>query len=500
MLSTLRGWKRIQRSACFVFALLLLLGACNEALAQKKPRAGRKQQETQRAFPNVVIFMIDSLRADRLGAYGYTERPVSPRIDELARESVLFENAYAPAPWTLPSVVSIMTGLFPCEHGTLDSRFVMSEHLKPIAEKLRGSQYRTVSLYANPYSGPDYNLQRGYDVLQSVPFANGQRVAALFDEYLREPFFLFVHNIEPHTPHTYARGPAPEGFRQISKERRLEIRDNYFAYRKLTRADFAAEQTLGTTDNTEEQQARMKTLTEMRDDYNELYCIAVHKADERLGEVVDELKQRGVWDNTLFILLSDHGEEMNEHGGWLHDQSVYEELIHVPLLIKFPRGTFGGKRISEAVSLIDVVPTLFQYLGQAKLGRSPSGVSLMPLIREEEASPPSDFRVISMRFNTNKYFKPWKQTRGDVNIVVRHKNWKGIWNVEPDTFELYDLAADPREQKNLSAENQALTLSMRLIAKDFWEKARDAEIDVPKRDKTLGKQTEESLEELGYQE
>lgn len=341
-------------------------------------------------------------------------------------------------------------------------------------------------------------MHRGFDVLQSPKFTDGAKVSAVFDDYLREPCYLFIHNIEPHTPHSYAPMKPQEGFRAISAERRHEIREHYNAYRALTRADFAADQPLGSTDNTMEQQERLRALNELREDYCELYDSAVRMADARVGEVIDELRRRGVWDKTIFIVLSDHGEEFNEHGGWLHDQSVYEELIHVPLLIRFPQGAFGGRRVSEVVSLIDLMPTIFQYIGYAKGNRSPSGRNLMPLIRGEEATDEPDFRVISMRINTKKYFKPWKETRGDINIAVRHKNWKGIWNLEPDTLELYDLETDPVERKNVSEENLPLALTMKLVAREYWERTLERRLSPQEREKDLDEHTKENLRALGY--
>lgn len=496
--TTRRGRHRVLRKACFIIALLTLPSAWDAVEGQQQLRRPRDRGDTPRTHPNVVIFMIDTLRADRLGAYGYTERPTSPRIDALARESVLFERAYAPAPWTLPSVVSTATSLMPGEHGTLDDRYVMSEQTKPQAERLRALSYRTINLYSNAYSGQDFNMHRGFDVLQSPKFTDGAKVSTVFDDYLREPFYLFIHNIEPHTPHSYAPMQPQEGFRAISAERRHEIREHYNAYRSLTRADFAANRPLGSTDNTLEQQERLRALTELREDYCELYDSAVRMADTRVGEVIDELRRRGIWDKTIFIVLSDHGEEFDEHGGWLHDQSVYEELIHVPLLIRFPQDAFGGRRVSEVVSLIDLMPTIFQYIGYAKGNRSPSGRNLMPLIRGEDATDEPDFRVISMRINTKKYFKPWKETRGDINIAVRHKHWKGIWNLEPDTLELYDLEADPAERKNLSEENLPLALTMKLVAREYWERTLERRLSPQEREKDLDEHTRENLRALGY--
>ena len=485
------------RRVCGLLVCLIVLGLSTTE-AQDRPHKRRKIIETPRDFPNLVIFLIDTLRADRLGVYGYDGRPTSPRIDELAKESVVFEQAYAPSPWTLPSVISLASGMYPSEHGTLDDRYGLFDKIRVFGDKLHEVRYRTMCLYTNAYSGPDFGLGRGFDVLQPLPYADGAAVSTLFDNYYRSPFYLFIHNIETHTPHSYAPETPEEGFREISNERRLEIKRLYGEYRSLTRVDFEADRPLGSTDNSAEQQACLKGLTDLKTDYSELYDAALRRADMRVGEVIDELKRRGAWDNTIFILLSDHGEEMNEHGGWLHDQSVYEELIHVPLIIRFPHDAFGGKRISDIVSLVDISPTLFQYLGYPKLARSPSGKDLMPLINGEQADQDPDFRVVSTRINTKKYYKPWKESRGDINIAVRRGHWKGIWNVEPDTLELYDLSTDPGESKNVSEENVPLKIAMRLFAKEFWERTTSRAARPTRREGPLNSETQENLRALGY--
>ena len=124
----------------------------------------------------------------------------------------------------------------------------------------------------------------------------------------------------------------------------------------------------------------MQELAQRADAINDLYDGEVLQADDVVREVVQALKKRKAWDNTLFILLSDHGEELGDHGGWEHDHSVYEELVHVPLLIRFPGGKHAGKRVARPVSLIDIKPTILDYLGRPDLAEGCRGRSLMPLV------------------------------------------------------------------------------------------------------------------------
>jgi arylsulfatase A-like enzyme len=480
-----------------IVLVILVAGAWTPAAAQHPERRSGRGASKPQDLPNIVIFLIDTLRADRLGVYGYERRPTSPRIDELARESVVFEEAIAPSPWTLPTVVSLFTSTYPCEHGTLDDRQMLSKALKPLPERLHRMRYTTLGLYGNPYAGPSFALNRGYDVLDKSWNNEGQKVGKLLDDYPGKPFFLYIHNMEPHDPHLNAPQQI-DGFDDISGAVRQEITEHYTAYRPLTHVDFDQNQPLGTTDNTAEQDRHLAALTALREEYHELNDGSVWQADHHLGSVIDELKRRGLWDSTLFIVLSDHGEELNEHGGWLHDQSVYEELIHVPLIVRFPRGEYGGRRVDRLVSLIDIMPTIFDFLDEPSFARGARGRSLMPLIRGYDPAKQDDFQIISMRINTKKYYRPWKQSRGDINLVVRHGEWKGIWNAEPKTLELYNLAADPGEQNDASAANPQMALVMELFARQYYEQCTKHAAPLLPRATDLDEETRRDLRALGY--
>jgi arylsulfatase A-like enzyme len=480
-----------------IIATIVLAAPWAPAVAQQRERPGRTKRSQAPDRPNIVIFLIDTLRTDRLGVYGYQRRPTSPRIDELAREAVVFERAVAPAPWTLPTVVSLFTSTYPCEHGTLDDRDMLSKRLRPLPERLHRLRYTTLGLYGNPYAGPSFALDRGYDVLNKSWNNEGGTVGKLLDDFPGTPFFLYIHNMEPHDP--YVNAPEQlDGFDEIPGAVRQQIEEHYKAYRPLTHVDFDAKQPLGTTDNTGEQDRHMAALTALHKEYNELYDGSVWKADSHLGSVVDELKRRGLWENTLFIVLSDHGEELNEHGGWLHDQSVYEELIHVPLIVRFPRGRYGGQRIDALVSLIDVLPTIFDFLDEPRATSGARGRSLMPLIRGDAPVAEEDFQILSMRINTKKYYRPGKELRGDVNLVVRRGDWKGIWNVEPRTLELYNLADDPGEQNDVSTVNEQMALVMKLFAREYYEECTKHAAPPLRRETELDQETRQDLKSLGY--
>ena len=313
------------------------------------------------AAPPVVLFVIDTLRADRVGAYGY-ERRTTPRLDALAAEGVVFEQAYAPAPWTLPSVVSLMTSTFPCEHGVVVDGQQLNPARATLAERLRDAGWSTGSLHANAYAGRASGLERGFGHSELLPHADGEAVDAWLDSIPGGPFFLYLHNVEPHDAYVASTDMVAR-FGAVTPGDRSRINRLLRSYRQLTRVDFDAGRAPGTTDNSAEQRSIMTQIRSLSGKLGILYDADVRLADVRLGSVVDALQARGMWDEVLFIVTSDHGEEFSEHGGFQHDQSVYEELIRVPLVIRFPGGEFGGTRVAGAASLVDVLPTLASRCG-----------------------------------------------------------------------------------------------------------------------------------------
>jgi arylsulfatase A-like enzyme len=448
---------------------------------------------------NVVIFLVDTLRADRLGAYGYP-KPTSPNIDSLAASGVLFEQASAPSPWTLPSVVSLMLSALPCEHNVLTDGEKVSAEARTLPVRLQQASYNTASFFANPYAGPFGGLEEGYDVWRPMDEqVDGEVVStwlSSLDPATAEPFFVYIHNTEPHNP--YRADPSfVERFGEVSREARQEVEKAYRLYRRLTRIDYDENRPLGTTDNTAKQDELIRRLTVLGPQIDVLYDATVAEADDRVGSVVAALEQAGVWEDTLFILLADHGEEFGDHSSWQHDQSVYEELIRVPLIIRFPRNEFAGRRVNEPVTLLDVAPTIVDYLGAPALAEHFRGISLLPLI--EGAADTGVMRVTAMRYNKKKYYRPHKEERGDLNLVVRHGSWKGIWNAETDTVELYDLGNDPDERENVSQEEGELAERMRGFAR-----ARLAECEAIAMEASSGnepeldEETRRRLEALGY--
>ncbi len=448
---------------------------------------------------NIVIYLIDTLRADHLGVYGYGRRPTSPAIDALARRGIVFEQAYTPAPWTLPAVVSLMTGRYPCEHGVVVDGLKIPADIPTLAEKLKSVGYRTASLISNAYAGRMSGMNRGFDTCRSISsVAAVGPIRKTLTKLRGGPFLLYVHVIDPHNPYEFAPRRLP-GFRAVGDETRKKIRKLYRRYRQLSRADYAAKRPIGTTDNTDQQQAMIGALDALRDEYIELYDAAIAAADARLALMLRELRRQRVLKRTIVVVLADHGEEFGEHGGWLHDQSVYEELLRVPLVIRFPGGRFAGVRVAEPVSLVDLMPTLLDAVGHPELAEGVAGRSLMPRIRGAgDRQGEARGRVVGLRINIKKYFRPWKESRGDVNVAVRIGPYKGIWNVEPDTIELYDLRQDLQEQINIAADAPSLAADVRALAQQWYKQCVAGAHQPQGTAGELDERTQEMLHKLGY--
>ena len=447
---------------------------------------------------NVVLFVVDTLRADRLGVYGYGGS-TSPNIDALAATGVVFEQAEAPAPWTLPSVPSLLLSQLPCEHGLLDEGDRLAEGAEPLAVVLKQSGYRTASFFCNPFAGPLVGLDAGYDTCLLVKGAVDRDTVSGFLDAPgagRAPFFLYAHNVEPHNPDT-AKPRFIRRFGDVSSETVAEVEADYREYRGLTRVDGEAGRPLGSTDNTTAQQRVLSRLLELKPQIDVLYDATVLEADERIGSVIEALRARGLWENTLFIVTSDHGEELGERGGWQHDQSVYEELLHVPLVVRFPEDQFAGTRVSAPVGLIDVAPTLLEVLG-VEAPAAYRGRSLLPLLSGKR-EPGREPRFLSFRHNVRKYYRPYKETRGDVNVVVRRGTVKAIWNAEVDTVELYDLARDRGETTNLAGEHPDAAAGLRDFARRALARCVQSGAGRgPASTEQMDEETRRRLESLGY--
>lgn len=478
--------------------ILAPLAGCPKAGPEQNAKAAEAAQAPPQPY-DVVIVLIDTLRADHLAVYGY-DRPTSPNLIALAKEAVVFEQAHSPAPWTLPSVVSLQLSKFVCEHSVYYDSQRIAATAKPMALQLQSAGYQTACFYRNPYAGAMSGLDRGFDLCASPRVQmSGREVTAWLKEVKKDNFYLYIHNTEPHDPWLAEPDELADLGLQASRQVTSAIEQVFRAYRPLTKVDFQKYDKdvskIGTTDNTDEQLRVMDAMEKMRQPIVDCYDARVLEADKRVGTIIAALKEANRWDNTLFILLADHGEEFGEHGGWQHDQAAYDELVHVPLIVKLPKGAHAGQRVSTPVSLIDVFPTVMDVLNREELAAETRGESFLPLIENPDAK--SDLRVTSMRYNKKKYFRPNKELRGDINVVMRLGKWKGILNAEVNTFELYDIEADPGETTNVAAEREQIAERMRGFGVKFLGDCLSGKMDAGAAGE-LSAADRDALKSLGY--
>jgi arylsulfatase A-like enzyme len=427
---------------------------------------------------DVVIYVVDTLRRDRLGFYGYP-KPTSPFLDALARESVVFDDAYAAAPWTLPSVASLLTGLDPLQHGAVYHGQRLDERFATLPQRLRELGYRTAAFSANPVLGEPSGLPRRFERYHpSRRTLHTKAVEGWLDEVGDAPFFMYVQTLEPHVPYL-----PPEPHLRRFTDRRDSQREIYRA----------------ALDARGPRKPEATSLLEQQREYlDALYDGSVAWADDRLAKLVGLLQRRGRWERTLLVFVSDHGEELLDHGGTLHGHTLHDELIRVPMLWRFPRGEAGDRRVRQRASHVDVAPTVLAYLGRADLAEGLPGRSLLADMRGRERRGPAEPWIASVRF-ADAIHTVWPHL-GQRNLAVLEGGWKAIWRIDDGAVELYDLSRDPGERHDVAASNAERVQRLRGAA-EAWLAARPAPAPPPSLEElkqTLGPRERESLRALGY--
>jgi arylsulfatase A-like enzyme len=484
--------RRCKKPSLNFFSVVLILAMAMGSCAEQNPAIG------SRDVP-IIIYVVDTLRADRLGLYGHT-RPTSPNIDALAAESVVFDQAYAAAPWTLPSVASLITSSYPCEHRLVADLRRLTDSTMTLAQLLRQSGYHTGGFYENLWVSSGTGLARGYTDLAYREYRTNDSelssdVRGVLETLTNDRFYLYLHTMEPHNPNLVPPIFVQE-FGHVSQSTQQIIGQASKSLRKAYLQVPQPELNVSADDILARQNELISVLKSHSDQMDLLYDASVAWADDTVGRVVQVLKDEGVWNKAIFILLSDHGEEIFDHGNWGHGQSIYEELIRVPLLIHFPENEMAGKRINSSVSLVDIMPTVLDYVGLKKFCEDCRGRSLLPFLRGSIWAS-DDFSTDFVRINEANQYAPWTNDRGNINVGIRRDHLTGIWNHQPATVEIYDTGADPGERKNLRSEYPDFAKEVR----------RRAHTRLEKCEAWLGKQIEphemeadvrEGLKALGY--
>lgn len=424
--------------------------------------------------PNVLLVVIDTLRADGLGSYG-AERDTSPALDALAAGAVRFDRAYATAPWTQPSVASMFTGLPPHAHG-LERPGRLPEAARTLAERLRGAGYATAAVVSHGLLGRRTGFDQGFDdfddsdarrstpgeTTRAVTFSATARLDALAAK--DAPFFLLVHYFDPHYEY-------------------LRHDDVAFAGARAGRLD-------GTQTIRELRELRHDLDDEERAFLRAVYDEEIRHTDAGVGRLLAHLQRLGRFDDTLILVTADHGEEFLERGWIGHTRTLYDELLRVPLIIRPPGGEGGGHVVDEPVSLASVTATVTDYAGLPPADDARTRPSLRDAIEGGRApEAPVLFEVD---------FVP---LRGGLDERVAHKRGalfgttKVIRDEASGRIEIYDLAKDPDEAHDLAAADAARAQEATARLDALYAEARD----VPPREGVAWDQEElDRLAELGY--
>ncbi|HUP49219.1 MAG TPA: sulfatase-like hydrolase/transferase [Thermoanaerobaculia bacterium] len=385
----------------------------------------------------VIIISIDTLRSDRLPAYGY-HGISTPHLDRFRGDSILFERAYTHCPLTLPAHGSLFTGLLPADHGVRDNMgFRLGAEIPTLAETLKRHGYATGGAVSAYVLRRESGIARGFDFYddavqhqtpdQSIGMMerSGEATAAAALDWLekggQEPFLLFLHLFEPHAPYD-----PPEPFRSLYRDR---------------------------------------------------YDGEVAWVDQITGRFLDELRRRGLYDDSLIVLLSDHGEGLGDHGEAEHGLLLYRETIQIPMIVKLPGAKFAGKSVADPVQLIDVFPTVAEMTAAPLPEGLPGRSMLASLI-----APPRGRRAIVSETFYPRFNLGWSEL---YSLVEGSSHY-----IHGPKRELFDLDADPAERNNLLEQERKTTAAMRRTLAPFMrEPAAPAPVTAEER---------ASLAALGY--
>jgi arylsulfatase A-like enzyme len=365
--------------------------------------------------PNVLLYVIDTLRRDSLGIYGNTEVP-TPRLDAFAQQGVVFDEAASPSSWTRASIATLLTGYDPPRHGAVDRTGVLSRGVPTLAERLADHGYQSAFVTANPNVASFFGFGRGVGEMvelfsrRSAGYVDAGELIARSDEVTRaalrwvdatpRPFFLTVLAIDPHSP--YER---PPGFDPMGIEMREDVDGSQAS---LQRPDLSPDQ---------------------RAHIRDLYNLEVAYSDQSFGELLDGLRVRGLLENTLVIFTSDHGEEFWEHGRRGHGRSLSEAAVRIPLVVSQlgSEQIQRGSRRGDPAGLDDIAPTVLDLL---QLPPDPT-LPGRALFRGDSSTPTFARLMLD----------------GHDLAMAREARWKLVWDLAEDEQALFDLTADPLEAK-----------------------------------------------------
>lgn len=473
--------------------LLVALASCSS----------EEERVPETRAPNVLLITLDTCRADRLGCYG-NQRIQTPVLDGLAAEGTLFEQAYTPVPSTLPSHATIMTGLHPAQHGVHDNGlYHLEDRFETIAERLAARGYATGAFVSAYVLDPRFGLDQGFEVYDAdvdLPLMNvdvealpegmeeGRRdwVIQLATAYQRRarpttraavrwieqldsgPFFLWVHYFDAHQPYQppkpWHRAYDPDYTGGMNGDKDLFWRK--YRSRQIDQADI--------------------------DHMIARYDGEIAYMDVWIGKLLEAVQSGGWWDDTLIVVVGDHGEGFGEHNQrWEHNSGIYDEAVRVPLIVRRPDGAGAGSRVRGLVRTLDVTPTVQEFLDLPPIPGQ--GRSLLPLTLDASAEAPGEILLEALRFEqiAPQPFSFVGLRRDEIKLVL-------ALDREEDVIkrELFAVGADPRESLSLAVDRAETAAALEARLRE--ELTRIQRVDLPTR--SLDSDESQALEELGYLE
>lgn len=515
---------RPRTSILFIAIAALFLAGCEISEEVTAPRR-----------PNLLLITIETFRADRMHANGYP-RLTTPNLDRLAQQGANFEQAVAQAPFTLPSLASVMTGLTPPLHHVRNHPASLPLEIETLAERLSEAGYKTAAMTRHTWLRRKSAFDQGFDEYDNNKFSAGLDARSLSlaaTDWLHanreQPFFLWIHFLDPHFPYTpgypYSTLYAPEHQEdsQVVHLKSLLERDLGEKFLPTPYADLSGGPYLDLVlpyypENTALLDIALrrrsrgeiffgkvhypeKSLQEIRD----LYDGAVVYTDDNVGRVLAALDELGLSKDTLVAVAGDHGEALGEHDLYFtHDFSLYDETLRVPLVMRMPGRIPAGTVVKQQVRLVDLAPTVLELLGVDPLPDI-EGVSLAPLV---EGGTLPFLPAFAESAPYRRLFPEQTRVYYEGNLgkwrMIRTERWKLILIPHPDEniYELYDLESDPGETENLYDQLPGEVGKLMPLLREWLARDPDRETDRTEEEEkaiqALDPAARQQLETLGY--
>jgi choline-sulfatase len=430
--------------------------------------------------PNILLIVADALRPDHLGCYGYN-RPTSPYIDKFAAEAVVFEKAMSNASWTLPSIGSLLTSLYPHEHMAFYLGDSLLNECLTLAELFRDKNYQTFAIQTNPCISRTFNFGQGFQNYDEPLLEKGKKVTTEFSVWLKKnknkPFFAYLHFMDTHLHYD-----PPEDFVTIFEPEKINSSItgmvDAFIIRALSKNGLPAK----------DKQHLMN-----------LYDAEIRFFDYCFGFIINNLEKSGISDKTIIILTADHGEEFWEHNSFEHGHSLHNEVLNVPLIMKYS-AKLPVKRIKYSIQLIDLFPTLLS-ITQIKKDFVARGKDLLPIILNNKPIKEEIFSEgITYGSEKKAILKDgWKLIYDTGIKSEKSRDFLGGLIQIPDPeykegYELYNIEQDFSEKNNLLDDFPQIATRLKMALLKFKANAQA----LAKEKKTKLKEKLEDLKTLGY--